>query len=61
MKTAKELLDEIEAIERLRAKGYTRVKCSVCDGRGFVQGHIGFCPFCEGTGYSGWKGPIESF
>lgn len=67
MKTAAQLLEELKAEEELRARGYTRAKCRKCDGTGTVGAisvmpgqfsHEHPCPSCNGTGKTGWCGPL---
>lgn len=59
MKTDKELADELDARDRLIARGYKLVKCDVCAG----YGHLGsnmftpICPTCNGRGQR-WEAPI---
>jgi hypothetical protein len=42
--SAKELLDELDAEKILIKRGYKRIKCRHCLGRGWVYGCIGFNP-----------------
>lgn len=59
MKSDKELADEIEARERLVARGYTKIACKYCGGFGKVPNpsHKGLffeCVSCDGRGYT-WQ------
>lgn len=55
-KSDKELADELDARDRLIARGYERVKCPKCDGLGLRFGDVQ-CWQCEGKGYY-WMPPL---
>jgi DnaJ-class molecular chaperone len=55
-KSDKELADELDARDRLRARGYEQVKCPACQGLG-MEGFDIACFRCEGKGYY-WQAPI---
>jgi len=64
MRTAKELSDELDAEDRLYARGYSKIICDHCKGSGFPKGYptawtLGFCPDCGGAGYI-WKAPKKT-
>jgi DnaJ-class molecular chaperone len=54
--TDKELADQLDAQDRLIARGYTRKTCDSCRGVGQLPG-IGECYSCEGRGFH-WYAPI---
>lgn len=54
-KSDKELADELDARDRLEARGYQRVTCPKC--KGFCQFGSIQCWKCEGKGYC-WEAPI---
>lgn len=54
-KTDKELADELDARDRLEARGYKRVTCTKCNG--FGQFGSIQCWQCEGRGCN-WEAPI---
>lgn len=56
MKSDKELADELDAQDRLTARGYKRVPCEPCRGTGQRGPDIN-CWHCEGKGYI-WQAPI---
>lgn len=58
----KELLDRIRTREELERRGYTRRKCTSCNGTGFVlPGDTGCgmheCMACDGRGFR-WESPL---
>ena len=55
-KSDKELADELDARDRLRARGYERVPCEKCNSLG-LEGFDIVCSRCEGKGYF-WQAPI---
>jgi DnaJ-class molecular chaperone len=55
-KSDKELADELDAQDRLLARGYERETCEKCGGRG-LEGFDVACSRCEGRGYY-WRAPI---
>lgn len=61
MKTSKEIADELDAQERLLARGYIKEPCQICKGTGKLNavnlGYVIECRECEGRGFA-WKGPI---
>lgn len=63
MKTSKELADELDAQDRLIARGYTKVPCPTCKGRGILDykgGWGAMCEICHNCNGGGriWKAPI---
>lgn len=56
MKTDKELSDELDARDRLYARGYRQVTCDRCNGRKQIGPDI-CCWQCEGKGYV-WEAPL---
>lgn len=54
-KTDKELADELDAKDRLIARGYKRQTCAKCNG--FGQFGSIQCWRCEGKGYT-WEAPL---
>lgn len=55
MKTDKEIADELDAKDRLIARGYKQLKCEKCNGFGQFGSVV--CWKCEGRGYY-WQAPI---
>lgn len=55
MKSDKELADELDARDRLEARGYKRETCPKC--KGFGQFGSIQCWQCEGKGYC-WQAPL---
>lgn len=58
MKTDKELLEEIEVLEKLESKGYKQKQCGNCNGKGYNiypnkhgQACMVNCFTCDGKGY----------
>lgn len=67
MKTASEMIEEIKAEDELHKRGFTRSKCRLCEGFGTIGtisvlpgqfSHEHSCPSCNGTGKTGWRGPL---
>lgn len=62
MKTSKELADELDAQDRLMARGYAKVKCESCEGKGYCTHaqnqwiNPWICIECGGKGWT-WKSP----
>lgn len=56
-KPDKELADELDAQDRLIARGYIKMQCDKCDGFGYVLPAFTECSSCEGRGYF-WQAPI---
>jgi DnaJ-class molecular chaperone len=55
---SKNLIDELEAEDKLMARGYTKANCVKCDARG-ISAHDKYpytCPYCQGYGWS-WVPP----
>jgi len=55
MKSDRELADELDAQDRLKARGYEKVTCENCRGEGHQISVE--CFKCEGRGYY-WQAPI---
>ncbi len=58
--TDKELADQLDAEDRLLKRGYRKISCIYCNGRGGGQTkHDPYsrCFECEGKGYR-WSAPI---
>lgn len=53
-KTDKELADEVDARERLKARGYEQKRCPVCSKDYRLRD---FCSRCGGKGYV-WEAPL---
>ncbi len=56
LKTDRELADELDARDRLEARGYKRKLCDKCGGTGQSYPDI-VCNKCEGKGCR-WEAPI---
>lgn len=60
-KSTKELADELDAQDRLKARGYIKEQCSVCKGTGYMIRAGVFssdeCILCHGEGFT-WQSPI---
>jgi hypothetical protein len=63
---SKELADELDAEDRLKARGYYKKDCNHCKGTGFLPGfesnssyHVAPYPCfaCDGKGWR-WEAPI---
>lgn len=55
-----ELVAELEAEDRLRARGYRKLRCRKCGGTGQWWGRdelLGSCVICGGYGWT-WEPPI---
>lgn len=56
----KELADRLDAEDRLRGRGYEKVRCCRCDGMGFTIESGMFmleCGACQGRGFY-WQSPL---
>ena len=62
MKSAKQILEEVEAAKKLQAMGYVQQPCAHCHGLGYflLPRPPGECPWCKGTGKGEWRGPMVS-
>lgn len=62
MKTDKELADELDARDRLFARGYKQEQCPDCKGEGWIQPerrhNVDPCYSCGGRGWC-WVAPPE--
>lgn len=56
-KTEKELADELDAKDRLTARGYVRETCKSCGGIGTNPRTDMPCFSCDGRGFH-WRAPI---
>jgi len=61
----KELADQLDARDRLFARGYRQVPCQKCGERGFTEHSTGGvpwsypCVYCHGHGYN-WVAPEQA-
>ncbi len=54
-KSDKEVADELDARDRLKARGAVWMTCRACEGLSEI---IGYCPSCQGNG-GRWSFPLE--
>lgn len=58
MKSDKEIADDLDAKDRLIARGYERVPCEKCHGLGYSLDFSGReCLACQGVGFH-WQAPM---
>lgn len=60
-KSTKELADELDAQDRLKARGYVKEPCPACKGLGSMirggQLTLDECFMCHGVGFT-WQAPL---